>query len=536
VTGRRAAVAALIALALVATARSLGNGFAFDDVPIVVENAQVHTLAPPWEYARQSYWPPKNLGDAYRPWTVWMLALQYAVAGPAPWVFHLGNLLLTVALVLAVHALLHRVAPGGPAFAGAALFAVHPVHVEATANVVGQGELWMALFTVLAVLGYARARQADGPGLRARLGLAMLYVLAAAAKEQGIVLPALLLAWEALAVPGPPLRERVRGLLPCYLLLGLAGLAFLAARFLVLGDLGGGPPAAGLEGLGPGGRITVMLPLAAEWVRLLVWPRHLLAQYSPPGWGAAAAWGAAAWAGLGLLAALAWAAVRARRRVPAVALGIAWAGIAILPVSNILFPTGVLVAERTLLLPSVGVALAAAGLVGLATRAGSLPAAVAAAAVAALVAAGGLRSWSRQAVWKDNDTLFRQTLVDGPRSYRAWLVHGRELMGRGRHAEAKPSLARAGELYPRDRRPFEDLGFILRAEGRCDLAVPVLRRGVAAEPGETLARSRLFECLTTLGRHEEALGVAEDGVALGATEFEPLAAQARGRLAAEARR
>ena len=41
-------------LVLLATARSLQNGFSFDDVHIILENAQVHSLAPPWEYAQQS--------------------------------------------------------------------------------------------------------------------------------------------------------------------------------------------------------------------------------------------------------------------------------------------------------------------------------------------------------------------------------------------------------------------------------------------------------------------------------------------------
>ncbi len=548
IRGRPRAVLLLLALVLLSTARSLGNGFAFDDIPIVVENTQVHRLAPPWDYARQSYWPPRDLGDAYRPWTVWMLAVQYALAGPTPWAFHLVNLLLTAVLTQLVFALLLLVAPTGAALAGAALFAVHPVHVEATANVVGQGELWMALFVTAGVLVYGRARRRDFPGPGERLGLALLYLLAAAAKEQGIVLPALLLAWEAVAVPaagGERLRGRLRRLAPTYLLLALVGTTFLAGRYLVLGDLGGGPPAAGLEGLDLGGRLAVMLPLVGAWVRLLVWPRHLLAQYSPPAYGATATWTAAAWLGLVLIGSALAVAWSARRRGPAISLGILWAGIAILPVSNIPFPTGILVAERTLLLASVGPALVAAGLVTLAlgwapkpapatpagtAPAGSLPALVVGGAVFLLVAAGAARSWHRQAVWKDNDTLFRQTIADNPRSYRAWFVYGRDLMRRGESAAAKPMLARAGELYPRDRRSFEDLGFILRAEGRCDLAVPVLERGVAAEPTETLARSRLFECLMTLGRYQDALAVAEAGLMLGSAEFEVAAARARAHM------
>jgi Tfp pilus assembly protein PilF len=136
-----------------------------------------------------------------------------------------------------------------------------------------------------------------------------------------------------------------------------------------------------------------------------------------------------------------------------------------------------------------------------------------------LVTLGAARSWSRQAVWRDNDTLFSQSIADSPRSYRAWFVYGRDLLHRSRPAEAKARYARAAELWDRDRRVFEDWGFILGTEGRCDLAVPVLERGVAAEPRETLARSRMFECLLKLRRFTDARMLAEVGVALGNTEF-----------------
>ncbi|MGE0554767.1 MAG: tetratricopeptide repeat protein [Gemmatimonadales bacterium] len=530
------AIALVLALVAISTGRSLENGFAFDDVPIVVQNAQIHRLAPLREYAQQSYWPPKNLGDAYRPWTVWWLAIQYAVAGETPLVFHLVNLLLTAGLALAVLALLGLVVSPAAAVVGAAIFAVHPVHVEATGNVVGQGELWMALFVTLAVTLYLRARRRGVPERGIRLGLAALYLLAAAAKEQGIVLPGLLLAGELVPLPGRA-SAPWRRLAPTYLLLGVVGVGFLVGRYLVLGDLGGGPPAAGLQGLSLGDRALVMAPLALDWIRLLVWPAKLSAQYSPPAQGGPPVWSLPAIAGLVAVGAAAALFVAGRRRAPVVAFGLAWFAVAILPVSNVLFPTGILLAERTLLLPSVAVALVGSGIAGavLSRRRRAAPVGVAV-ATAALVTLGAIRSWQRQPVWRDNDTLFAQTIVDSPNGYRSYYVYARELFGRGwwatsafnpNYERAKSLYRRAAELYGGDRRVFEDWGFILRAEGRCEQAVPVLERGVAAEPAETLARSRLFECLLTLGRYRDARVVAEAGVAAGAAEFEASAERAR---------
>jgi hypothetical protein len=523
--GSIGAIMLLVGLALLSTGRALGNGFAFDDVPIILENDQIHQLAWPWTYAQQSYWPPKNLGDAYRPWTVWWLALQWAIGGGVPWVFHLGNLVLTLCVTLLVFRLARELLPPFGAVVAAAFFAVHPVHVEATANVVGQGELWMTGFTLAACLAYLRARRSGSPNATARLALAGLLVLAAASKEQGIVLPGLLVALEWLAVGDPTgagLRARTRSLLPTYALVGLTAVGFLGFRYGVLGDLGGGPPAAGLDGLGLMARAEVMLPLAPTLARLLVWPMDLLAQYSPPAQGLQPL-GADALLGVALVLGAAIAVWLTRRRQPVLALGLAWLGIGLLPVSNIPFPTGVLIAERTLLLPSVGVVLIG-GWLAEALGGRSLPVAIA--AVVGVVAAGAARSWSRQPVWRDNLTLFTQTVVDEPRSYRGHFVLGRELVRRNDPEGAIAAYRRAGDLYQGDHRVFEEWGQVHRAASRCDLAVPVFERGVAANPTATVARSRLFECLYWLGDYDRAAAVATEGLRLGGTEFKAAAERA----------
>lgn len=522
----------LIGLVLVATGRALGNGFAFDDVPMIAENAQIQTLAAPWTYAQQSYWPPKNLGDAYRPWTVWWLAIQWAIGGGAPGVFHLGNLLLTLATTLLVYRLLlELLAPLG-AIAGAAVFAVHPVHVEATANMVGQGELWMAIFATLAVLRYLRGRRRGSYTSRDRLALAALYVLAAASKEQGIVLPGLLLAIEwCLPRAAASVSERWnRQLVPVYGLLAVVGIGFLAGRYAVLGDMGGGPPAAGLENVGLAQRGRVMLPLVIEWARLLVWPRDLLAQYSPPAFGQPAGVGLTEWLG-GLIVVGAVAAWFARGRAPLLALGVAWIGLAILPVSNVLFPTGILIAERTLFLATVGIALLAGAFCAwVARRPPWLPAAVV--ATVGVIGAGAARSWSRQAVWRDSPTLFAQTIADEPRSYRGYVVRAKELMRRGDPDEAIRMYQQAAELYRGDPRVFEEWGQLHRAANRCDRAIPIFAGGIERHPLATVLRSRLFECLLAVGDTAQAIAVADAGLKLGMAEFtSSLARATKGRAA-----
>lgn len=103
---------------------------------------------------------------------------------------------------------------------------------------------------------------------------------------------------------------------------------------------------------------------------------------------------------------LAW---RRGRRVEAFGLG--WIAIAFSPVANLLFPTGVLVAERTLYLPSAGLALAAgAWFARLQTPRAWLAAGI-------VLLAAGVRTALRVPVWRTTYTAVLSILDDSPRSY-----------------------------------------------------------------------------------------------------------------------
>ena len=123
-----------VAAAVAVGAASLGNGFAYDDVPLIVENARVTTLLPPWEYFGLPYWPN---GGLYRPLTACLTALLWKVGGGAPWIFHAANVTLHSLATGLVYLLARRVLMAPWAAFAALLFAVHPVHVEAVANAVG---------------------------------------------------------------------------------------------------------------------------------------------------------------------------------------------------------------------------------------------------------------------------------------------------------------------------------------------------------------------------------------------------------------
>src|SRR5688572_11976478 len=130
------------ALALAAAYSSLGNGFAYDDV-YILEKAGRHSMAGWWRDFASTYWPVSMGGDGYRPLTVIAFRAEWVLGGGKPLLFHGVNVALHVATAIAVFALATTLLPFAAAFVAAALYAVHPVHVEAIANVVGQSELFV---------------------------------------------------------------------------------------------------------------------------------------------------------------------------------------------------------------------------------------------------------------------------------------------------------------------------------------------------------------------------------------------------------
>jgi tetratricopeptide (TPR) repeat protein len=196
-----------------------------------------------------------------------------------------------------------------------------------------------------------------------------------------------------------------------------------------------------------------MLPVSLEWWRLLLWPAHLSADYSPgdvvvsTGVTIAHVVGALVWSAAG------WIAWRWRRTVPGIAIGLAWMTITVSPVANIVVPTELLVAERTLYLPSFGIAFALAG-IGVAWP---WPARRRIALAAIVLIAGAARSIARVPAWHDDEVHFQAMKRDAPHSYRTLWMVGKDEFRAGRWGSGERMLREAIDLAPAIAGPRLDL-------------------------------------------------------------------------------
>ncbi len=396
---------------------------------------------------------------AYLPFYGLSYWIECRIAGVAPWVFHLGNVLWHAATCYVVFCLLgillrDRVA----ALLAALLFALHPLHVESVAWISGRKELVAGFFMFLAWLWHVRHEERPGAGFLLAIPL---FLVACFAKATAVVLPGLLFA-AALLLPRYE-GERRAALLRA-LPLAVAALLPLAVHLLVgmekgvvreAGEIG----SRAVTGLAAWGnslrRALVPLGLSIDYPEAR---RVALADALLPGallLGAAAAVGAL------------------RRRAPGASCGIGLFFVALLPFNNVFPATEILAADRYLYLPLFGLALAAGAFL--------VDRHEAKVAAGVLCLAYGALSFAGSARFVDDETLWSRTLDARPESALAYLQRGFARSERGLLATPRDPrlLASAVDDFEKGllRAPLAEM----QAKGNAAQILPLLALGRVTE-------------------------------------------------------
>ena len=505
---RPSALATLV-VALVAAApyvTSLRYGFVYDDGPIIADNPALHVPSGMLTAWRAAYWPAEwGRAGLFRPVVQFIYALLWNASGGSTLLFHFYAVVLYALCAVAVLRLLARALPMRAAIIGALLFAAHPLHVESVANVAGSAETIAALASIGCVMWMLRAfdETDDAIGWRAAIGSGVLFAIAVGAKESAATVPALvaLCAWGWRA-PGDAAPVRARAVLArgwrAWLAYVVVLALVIAARHAVLG--GFSPPhnalAVGLEGetfVQRWWTMTAAWPLVAH---LLLLPTRLSMHYGPttvlPHHGPTALAVAAIITVAAILGAAARIAMRGDRR-PIVA--IAWVVLAYLAASNILIPTGQLLAERTLFCASAGVAMLAGWAVALAGRASIREQRAAAGLAAALVVLGLFGTSVRVPVWSSEERLFRSGIEFDSAAFYPYQMLARTVGRHGDNARGLSILGDAYARYPAGESLALEYAQHLRTSERGEDALTVLRAASIAHPASQAVRLAFLDAL-----------------------------------------
>ena len=435
-TNERLRIGFLIAVVGLVYANTLLNQFALDDGLYIMRNPRVT------QFSWRGLLAANRVTHVFRPLTFATLAFNWTLQGAHPLGFHLLNLLLhaavTVLLYLLLCALLEETANGKTvALVAAALFAVHPIHTEAVASIVGRSELLAAAFLLGAWILHLRDREI--PAL-------LCFSLALLSKESAAAfLPLVLVGDYARVKWKPPVRyARIAGVTALY----------LGLLWKVQGGRFGQPGIARLDNplaaLPAGWRILNAIRVAWKYVALQVYPATLSCDYSfnqiqiykdwrhtlPAALAAALVVGAWLWT------------FRKRKSEWVLAGGIYLAGFA--STANILIPTGTILGERLAYLPSAGFCLLLAAIwtrlfgATFEKRRRTLALALLVVAVAAL----GARAAARNRDWRSNLTLFAAAVRAAPDSAKARSNLGSEYMAQHQLDPARAQFEAALRIYP----------------------------------------------------------------------------------------
>ncbi len=502
----------LIVLTLAAFLPVLGNGFInLDDDLSVTANPAVRA-----GITREGIrWAFTSLGYAsnWHPLTWLSHQADVSLFGLDPAGHHLTSLLLHAANVLLLLLLLARMTGARwPSFLAAALFAVHPLHVESVAWVAERKDVLSTLLGLLCLLAWLEYLRRPASG-RYILALA-LFVLGLLAKPMLVSFPFVLLLLDYWPLgrrqrrePAggergsrylPPLTEK----LPFFILAAASSLVTWLAQAR-------GGALNPLSRTDPGGRVANALVSYVRYLGKTVWPSGLVPFYPLPahGWG----WWRIAGAAL-ILVAVSLLALRGRR--PWFAAGWLWYLVTLLPVIGLVQVGEQALADRYTYLPLIGIFIMIAwGLDEPAWRVPRLRHFLAVLAGATLLACAVL-TWTQVGYWKDSLTLFGRTLEVSRDNWLALTNYGLALEEAGRYPEATARLEEALALDPGWAPARNNLGLALARSGRLAEARVHFQEALRLQPGSAEARLNLANVLALQGLPAEALVQVREAVRL----------------------
>jgi tetratricopeptide (TPR) repeat protein len=503
--GRILAAILVAGASLAVHAPSIGNGFldAWDDGEYVTGNPMVNRgvtadgVVAAFTRVHSYNWHPLT-------WISHMLDCEAYALDPRG--HHLTSVLLHAANAVLLLLLLDlATARLWPSAFVAALFAVHPLHVESVAWIAERKDVLSTLFGLLAAIAYVGWTRKGGRGRYALI--AGLYAASLMSKPMLVTLPFLLLLldyWplgriassEGAGRLARDLAARVREKAP---LLVLAA-ASSAVTYGVQRATGALDP---LEALPFAARAANAVAAYLRYVALTVAPSGLAAFYPHRSGGIPAG---ETLAGIAALLAATYLALRLGRRLPYLAVGWLWYAGTLVPVIG-LVPVGLqALANRYTYVPLVGlfliVAWGAADL-GRLLPAGGRPWVLGVPAVAA-VACLGVAARAEVRYWKDSVTLFERAVAVTSGNTQALCHLATALANQGRVDDAIARYREAIRIDPGHVGALSSLGGALVYRGRIDEAVGPLTEAVRINPRYPQAQYNLGLALAEKGRYEEA--------------------------------
>ena len=475
----------------------------YDDDTYVTKNPHVQaglsTESIVWAFTTTyaNFWHPLT-------WLSHMLDCQ--LFGLSPGMHHLSSLLLHMANSILVFLVFMRMS--GVLWCSAfvaALFALHPLHVESVAWVAERKDVLSTFFWMLTMWSYVRYVQC--PGINRYVLVILFFVLGLMAKPMLVTLPFVLLLldyWPLGRIRfqhlGDLIRQANQRLLalrlvwekaPLFIIIILSSIVAYFAQ-----ERGGAIASYPLFV-----RIANAIVSYAVYFGKTIWPHHLAVPYPHPG--TIPIWKVAG-AGL-LLTSVSVIVIRWGRKHPYLVVGWFWYIGTLVPVSGLVQLGSYAMADRFTYVPLIGLFILIVWGISDLTARWRYQKIVLAISTGIVLSALMVNSWLQVGFWKNSMTLFKHTLDVTTNN---WLAHnnmGNALAGQGKTDEAIAHYWKSLKINPGWAPVHNNLGNALTKQRKTDEAITYYMRALEIDPMFAEAHNNLGTALTTKGRFEEAV-------------------------------
>lgn len=507
--------AALVAiLSLAAFFPAICNDFVnYDDNVYITENIHV-SQGLSWDGVLAALLVPQNAG--WNPIATLSHMLDVELFGMNPGPHHAVNVVLhTINSVLLFWILRKTTGEETKSVLVAALFAVHPLHVEPVAWVSSRKDVLSTFFMLLTINSYIQWTRRPRSGAFA--GTLALYAMALLSKPMTVTLPLLLLLMDywplsRMGAQTPVLAEKKRAVLRCvYEKLPFLALSLATSVLTYLAQRSGGA-VRDWQAFPLTQRVANAAISYCAYVKQIILPFGFSPHYPHPGDAVSTPLAAACTAALVTITVFT---LVSARRAPWLIVGWFWYVTALVPVIGVIQIGSFARADRFAYVPSIGILLVLVWAVAGVLRSTAARIAVFAPALAACM----VLSWHYVGVWRDSYSLWSHALSVTPNNAVAHNNLGVELLRQGaavrdageyemsglpRLEEAEHHLREALRLEPAYVHAHNNLGLVLDALGEPN-ARQSFETALRFDPDNVDALVNLANALQKEGKTDDAI-------------------------------
>ncbi len=495
------------------------NFINYDDGPYVLENRNVSSGLSVegiiWSFTayQAANWHPLT-------WISHMADCQLYGLKPAG--HHLSNVALHILNTLLLFLLLSRITRAlWPSAMVAALFALHPLHVESVAWVAERKDVLSTFFWMTTMWAYVW--YVEGPGLRRYLLVLLSYALGLLAKPMLVTLPLvlLLLDWWPLGRLHPmpvPVKKTRRASPPpsppqiwARLFLEKVPLLALAAFSCGITIQAQKQALISLEKIPFTFRFTNAIFSYVSYLGKTLWPAHLAIFYPYPI--ADLAWGWVAVACLIVLGGSALAIIEARRR-PYLAVGWFWYLGTLVPVIGLVQVGSQAMADRYTYIPLIGLFLLAVWGVWDLTAGLPRPKVVLAVIAGIVLTTCACLTWRQVGYWRNSIRLFEHAINVTDNNSLAYAKLGAAYAKQGQNDKAISLYLKAIDINPNDAAAYNNLGLIYAAHDKIDEAISLYLKAIKINPNFADSYDSLALSYAKQGKIDQAINLLQQAITI----------------------